>query len=630
MRRPMRALLILEVRQAAWASILASALMTGHFYTHVSNDALDGVPNLTPNTFFFFSLVMLALTVSYRQTNREGRGDMWAFAMHRPASGAQIFGAKVIVGMGSFVLAIVLAAVATKVLVATQTLHIGPIDRTYWLPGIVDGLALLTFCAAGFYAGVSRERSGGRWIGLVLAIGGWVASQAVSSFALALCVSLLFTTFITAGAFVRFTKPDFRAQPWWGRVANVIGGIAAVMTIMMIATGVRDAVTHQAPQIAPRPWLPKWPFATITQDGRIALVPKEQYRGMVENDVISSSQIAIDRRSTAEITRKSYRDATTWVTPLFTALQDGPKWYYQRRVGLISIRDRKTGALMGWLGPDGYSEGERMPAARFSGSIQTKGMQATRRAGLLVLSGSVYVIDELLQPTLIFTAPEGETILGASQGLLYSGAAPRPDLPWGWFNVITTEKHTYVADRVGKIQITVANPAADSNRVVNVYRAPYGPGSPTFVWFRPRDMSPTDSLNEVFEFRVGQGQVAQRRFATMPNVISTSLDDEGPRNVSLSGNVPFVPVVQVYALTLEMPPAVRRAALPAAVGSVLVCLALAALAFWACRRHGLSSRVAMIWTVLTALIGPAALIVMWVFVELPEPTRPSLSVAAAR
>jgi hypothetical protein len=623
----MTALFTLEIRQTAWVVIVATALMMLHFYGNVTSDALDGVPTLSPNTFWFFSLMMLALTVSYRQANREGHGDLWAFAMHRPASGAQIFGAKLLSGMGVFVLAIVLATISTMLLVESRAAQVVPTHPAFWLAPIVDGLTLLTFYAAGLYAGISRERSGARWIGLVLAMTGWIAVQAIGSFALAVATTLLFTAVVTAGAWARFTKPDFNAQPLWGRAANVACGLVAVGIMVMIASAIHRWATRDTETSSSRGTLPAWQYATITRDGRLELLPRASYSGLTERDVISSSQIAIDRRTVDRVIRRSYRDARAWVTPLFTAIGEGPKWYYERRLGLISIRDRKTNALIGWLGPDGYTQGARMPDARFTGSVQTP-LQNSRHVGLLVLSGSVYVIDERFTPALIFTAPIGETITGASQGFLSSGAAPRSDLPWGWFNVVTTKAHTYVTDRAGKIQITVANPPADSNRVVNVYRAPYGAGAPTFVWFRPQSVSRTDSLNEVLEFRVGQGQVAERRFATSTNVIPIDVDGGAPRTVALSGSVPLVPALQVYALRRETSPVARRDAAPTVLISVLICLAMAAFIFRVCRRAGFASGATLVWTALTALVGPITLVVMWFFVEWPprlRVTRPLLA-----
>jgi hypothetical protein len=520
--------------------------------------------------------------------------------------------------MGAFVVALLLATVGTMWWLAVPGRHAFPIDRSFWMAPFVDCFALLTFHAAGLYVGIVRERRAARGIGVVVAIIGWAAAMSVPSFALAITISAVFTVVVAAGAWARFTNPDFGAQPLWGRMANVAVGLGAAALVVSALLGASRFATARQQPFTTRSPLPPWPYATITRDGRIELLSRQEYSRFVEADVIGSSQIKVDQRSVNAVVRRSYRDARLWVTPLFTAFREGPRWYYQRRVGLISIHDRRTGALLGWLGPDGYSEGANMPAGRFNGKLQTTGIQHSLRKGLLILNTSVYALDELSRPILIARAPEGETILGASQGELYSGgASPRGDAPWGWFSVFTTATHTYVVDPGGRVQLKVANPRADSNRVVNVYRAPYGAGAPTFVWFRPQEISRTDSLNEVFEFRLGQGQVAERRFATSPLAYSVNVDGDGPRSLSLTAGLPLVPVAQAYALTREMAPSGRQAANRALLTSVLVCLGLAGLVFWMCRRHAFTSRETRTWTALTALLGPMVLAVMWLFVEWP-------------
>jgi hypothetical protein len=203
--KPMSTLLRKEIREAGWAALLGTILMALLIQARLTN------PEDVPNVFWFGGLACLAFTVGYQQTRRESRGDMWAFALHRPASTAQIFGAKVIVGMGGLLIGTVIAIIAIAWWISVPG-HQGAVaGRSYW-PAIADCFALLTYQSAGLYAGVARGGTMRRAVGLAIAVFGTWAELRAPNAGWGIAATVVCAAVVTAGAWWRFTRPELEAQ----------------------------------------------------------------------------------------------------------------------------------------------------------------------------------------------------------------------------------------------------------------------------------------------------------------------------------------------------------------------------------------------------------------------------------
>lgn len=100
--------------------------------------------------------------------------------------------------------------------------------------------------------------------------------------------------------------------------------------------------------------------------------------------------------------------------------------------------------------------------------------------------------------------------------------------------------------------------------------------------------------------------------------------EPGPPSLAASGPLKLatdllVPAAQFYRVIKEA--SAPDGAVAGAVMISLACLVAVGLAFWLCRRYALPVKRTITWTALTALIGPIALAVMWLFLDWPARER---------
>ncbi len=130
-----------------------------------------------------------AASVGYWQTARERATDMWAFSIHRPASGAQIFGAKLTIGIGA-----VIGMMGVPYIVAALRFSLSsiPLDQGYMKLALADLFLGIVCYTCGLSLG---SRSGGgiaRTVPLILAAMAYVAVSTVPRFgsAMAMCAAI--------------------------------------------------------------------------------------------------------------------------------------------------------------------------------------------------------------------------------------------------------------------------------------------------------------------------------------------------------------------------------------------------------------------------------------------------------
>jgi hypothetical protein len=167
------------------------------------------------------ALSMLAMAIGFMQTQRESRADMRAFALHRPASGAQIFGAKIVIGIGAFAISIIVAyALALSLAPLLTGNHIG-FQRSDWLGGIGDWLTAVIFYAGGLYAGSHPRNGATRFLGIFAAFIAGAVIAVVPNLAITFAIGVMLGAAVIAAAWLNFMKgPDFEAQPLWDRIAH--------------------------------------------------------------------------------------------------------------------------------------------------------------------------------------------------------------------------------------------------------------------------------------------------------------------------------------------------------------------------------------------------------------------------
>ena len=560
----------------------------------------------------YVGLAIVAAFIGFQQTHREARGDMHDFALHRPAGGAKIFGAKIIVGVAAIALGMLLPCFVPLADPSLINDSGSGADLSYLLVAIADFCGALTFYAAGLFAGSHRRRMETRIAGSLLPLL-TVGILTVPSFAVAVTGTLAVAAVLVAAAWSDFMNgSDFEAYPAWGRVANLFVGVPVVTMFTIIAAMTLGWVSHNSETAADYPAVPQ---VLVTGSGQITPVAPGD-NGARGTGVITTLPMTTDPRRTFSMRNASYRARDRFVKRIFAGVEGAPLWFYHQRLGLISVHDMDTHRLEGWIGPDGYSRGADKPTRHFAGTLQ---MDLVRWPRLLVLSTGVYVIRDLYHPRELFTAPPGESILAADEARQFASIPPLGEAPWGEFIGVTTDKRTYLVDTVGKVQLSAVHPATDQGRSLRIYRAPDAPAAPTFIWYEPRRAKTLDSLNHILEFRSGNTAPIEHRLAGVPYGRVFSVEEPTETlalGIRLSTVPPIVPALALYAVGRGAVTAEGAATRSVEIAVVISGL-FSFLTFMACGRLGLEKKRKIAWTALAALTGPVALIIMWMFLEWP-------------
>jgi hypothetical protein len=288
-------------------------------------------------------------------------------------------------------------------------------------------------------------------------------------------------------------------------------------------------------------------------------------------------------------------------------------WYYMNAEGLIAGYDNKSKRLIGWLGPEGFTAGEGMPAAHFQGATQSY----WHGESLIAFPDAVYRVD-LHNRTVakVFTAPAGESILGAGDS-----SAGDDDPPSARFHVIATTRNVYVQSEDGVPLLTVPrDPEASDYGFVAIYRATQAPGAPMVVWYAPEGGSKF-SLSSEMEMPLKVTWV--NNDGTLGTHVSLprfagSLWNPFSSAVMLAMPLALTSAIDVVAKSGLM----HRDFIPRqnAVGLVwpgLLGVVIAGFLFARGRAYAFSSGRLVLWTVLGFLLGPLALASMFALIDWP-------------
>ena len=212
-----------------WRVALPLALIFGFMlFGRATQLATDG-SNPAIEYGAYGALSMLAMAIGFMQTHRESRSDMRAFAVHRPASGAQIFGAKIVIGIAAFAISTIVPyafALSLASLFAGDHIAFQPPD---WLGGIGDWLTGVIFYAGGLYAGAHPRNGVARLLGIFAAFIAGAVIAVVPNFGITFSMGAMLSAAVIAGAWSHFMEgSDVEVQPLLDRVAHSL--VLPVMT----------------------------------------------------------------------------------------------------------------------------------------------------------------------------------------------------------------------------------------------------------------------------------------------------------------------------------------------------------------------------------------------------------------
>jgi hypothetical protein len=289
-------------------------------------------------------------------------------------------------------------------------------------------------------------------------------------------------------------------------------------------------------------------------------------------------------------------------------------WFYIHKERLITAYNNRTARFIGWMGPDGYTEGATQPSRRFEGELQdTSDDFWGAETRLLAFPGSVFRLDLThFRIEQIYSANSGEQVLGASAS---RNARYWVTLETSPLELITTTERIIVQTIDGQILTTSPNPQATGDGELRVYRPIKALSMPVFVWYSPW----SNASEQVTQFNSAGSAVAH---------YSLSPQQVAPRpvnwpEVAVEGLVTPVSVrtaVEIISRVVEGRPYGGRNVLERRMSWILPLLSgliCGLVTFLRMRSYAFPSRRTLTWTLITFAVGPLALLTMLALLEWP-------------
>ena len=485
----MKSLIWKEWREHVKWAVLPSILI-------LSPMTIVGVPIvIEPVYLAYVSLVagLFAALLGFLQVFLEAQGDKRSLLLHRPLSPTRIFLAKVIAGVGLYLLALLAPTICTIVLALTPGHVDAPFEWGMILPWLADVLTGLVH----YFAGMITAQREARWYGsrcLPLAAGLFASGLAwnMTEFSQAIAAISLVGAMVALAAWGAFVAGGaYEQQPRAARIAlagTLLMGLSALGFAAKVVIGAEFerpvyycpwemSRWGQALSVEKENWWAENKIASITDlSGR---VPEELAGERL--DVFAARKV-MARGAVAGLRPKSvsYRSVNRFLQEFRNATTPShERWWYVPARGEAIGYDKDTKNVVGRFGPDGFVERDEHVRAPFKG--EPPNYQVGYRSELrypLAFPDGAYTVDfrkgivrKVLAP------PPGETVVWAGQ---------REDEREGWFHMfVGTEKTLYVLDENGKLVISVPFPAdLEGYRLMGVGRL----SNPRrfWAWYRPR------------------------------------------------------------------------------------------------------------------------------------------------
>jgi hypothetical protein len=618
------ALLISDLKQMANTDV--------HFFEINLPGMFNTMAILTP---------LIGLMIGFAQVVRENRGDKWGFLTHRPVSRSTLFWGKAAAGILLYTAAIALPWISSLVWLSMPGHVPLPFDPHMALPGAADLLCGIVYYFAGLLTGMREARwYATRTLGIGAGLVCSFACQAAGRFEWAVAFIAGGVVINGAAAWGTFVGGGrYETQPRITRFATGIAVgtgllIVCFFTFLILGLFVFGGDAGSQPG--------RYSVDTegnivrqLFEAGRIVGIedqqgrPVEKYKGPEARDTsmrgVVERGIGISSFRTG-VVPNSFRSTRVFFRTLIpdaTDVEDRRlRWYYVPREDLIAAYDSRTARLIGWMGPAGFSAGERPPEQRFTRPLLD---EDSIRQPLIAFKDAVYRLD-LGQRRIekIFTPSAGESVLGAEGSNSYDVSAYVSDARAGFDGIATTQR-VVVQSRNGAVEISMPfDPRAAGYDQVSVIRPVYAPDKPTFIWYsgyRMNRLQPAPEL--VTKFDVNDAVVA--RYELQPLGSSASMP-WGAAPVFL-----LVPVTARAALANPWRFVHARIDLSEGMSqsqrmvfwllSSLSSLVSAATMFARGRKFAFASGRKWTWTAIGFILGPFGFLLMLALIEWPARER---------
>lgn len=504
-----------------WAVIGMLGMAAGLTYKlNILDEQLRGGNSGTDAVSFLFEATvaggaLVGLLIGGAQTLPENRGDKWGFLAHRPVSRSTLFWGKASSG-------ILLYSIATGLPLAGALLWMSwpghlpiPFDWRFTLPGLADLLYGLVYYFAGFLTGMREARwYGSRALGIGAAVACFALQTGATEFwqaAAASAVGMLVVGTAARSTFVAGGRYETQTRTGRAAVAISVGLGITVVGVFVLSF----VMNFLEPRFEPRTTeytvtTDGAVVKTVSQNNEIVAVsdlqghPLERYQNSSARNALGVEVLSAEP-SPLRIFGWRYRSTERIFNKMRPAGSDynrGPvSWYYVHRFNLIAAYENQSGRLLGWMGPDGFSQGDAMPRP-FEGPLKNPQWYGNPQA-LLMFENAVYRLDlDQRQVEEAFVPQPEEVIVGVDvPHYTASTLATYGDL--ARFEVISTTKRVIVQLRDGTTLLDVPHdPNAKGYVELHVYRPMRAPGMPTFLWYRSysRNAAGERQLDQVSKF----------------------------------------------------------------------------------------------------------------------------------
>ncbi len=602
----------------------------------------------SPNLISVFSITALAaivgLMIGRAQGISENRGDPWGFLVHRPVSRSTLFWGKVAAGVLLYAGAIAIPAVCVAVWLSIPGRVAAPFDWRMTLPAVAD----LTCGVAFYFGGLLTAMREARWYASrALGIGvGFICATAILTLihtfwlAMAFCAAGIIVAAIAArGTFI--AAGQYASQSRTSRVAVGVAIASGLAVIGFFAVNVTMLLTFPAYQLPQGQQTQSRRYA-MSSDGTVVqlvensngdlLAVKDLQGNLIDkyNEAaarkavragVSAAQVNLNPvgiRDLAPPPVSGYRSAMD----IYTAVESKNTqlhWYYIHDRGLIAAYDIASKRLVGWLGPDGFTDGATLPTNRFHGTTQS----FRGRGPLIAFPDAVYDVDvDNRHVSKIFDAPPGETIVGADRSSPMEGISSSSDTTPG-FDAIATEQRIYVQseDRTPRMSIA-RDPKADGYGIAEVLQASQAPGAPMFVWYLPMGGSKFQKLSQAYYQPQYVSQIRSDGSAVNPvevppyGVLVTNVKPYLSDAVMMTLTMPLALNAVIYTLLRQF--LTPGQSLAGWLWPSLFGLVIAGILFAKGRRNAFTSGQLLTWTALGFGLGLLGLALMYSLIDWPS------------
>jgi hypothetical protein len=410
----MRALIWKELRQhIKWAALPSLVILLVFLI-----DKPDEPMFLRTDAFLFcLTAVAFGAGLGFVQSYFEAHGDRRSLLLHLPLSASRIFLAKVLGGIGIYVLALGVPYLCLEIWMATPGKMSAPYHWRTSLPWLADILSGLVY----YFAGILVAQRDVRWFGsrcLPLAAAFFCSYLVwtVTEFWQALVVIGVFGSFVGTAAWGSFASGGaYSPQPRTAKAALAITFLAGLLSVSIVG---KQKVGE---------WLDagiEYEY-TIDREGQVLFQRLKQGVGIIERrnqDGQEVLELASMQGAPLVWTETphywSYRNSGRFYVKCSNDSKPGKeRWYYDHAQGRLVGYDLYYHHLLGSFGPDGFTPAGRQLVDRFQGDLRYRskpdmGMQLE----YLAFPDRVYTVDYARRTIrTFFTPPAGETVSFASR-----------------------------------------------------------------------------------------------------------------------------------------------------------------------------------------------------------------------